>query len=76
MLLNQGNQQIAAWEHDTATLAADEDAAFGPTTLKRKPGTVRLVFAVGEFPDTFTYIVNEIPTFRDSRSGRRRAAKT
>lgn len=34
---------------------------FGPTMLTLAPRTAQLVFAVGVFPDTFTYIVEAIP---------------
>jgi len=36
---------------------------FGPTPLNLKPKTAQLIFAAGVFPDSFTYIVKEIPIF-------------
>ncbi len=46
-----------------ATLSVGGTPVFGPTTLTLKPRTAQLVFAVGVFPDTFTYIVKEIQIF-------------
>jgi hypothetical protein len=44
-------------------LSYQSSPVFGPTQIQLKPGTVQLVFAVGGFPDTFSYIVKVIPTF-------------
>lgn len=46
-----------------ATLSAGGTVVYGPTPLNLKPKTAQLIFAVGVFPDSFTYIVKEIPIF-------------
>jgi hypothetical protein len=51
--------QAGEWN---ATLSVGGDVVFGPTTLKLKPRTAQLIFAVGVFPDTFQYIVKEVQT--------------
>jgi hypothetical protein len=43
-----------------ATLSVGGQTVFGPTALVLKPKTAKLVFAVGVFPDSFTYIVKDI----------------
>lgn len=44
-----------------ATLSVSGTPVFGPTLLTLAPKTAQLVFAVGVFPDSFTYIVKVIP---------------
>jgi len=44
-----------------ASLSVGGTPVFGPTLLTLAPKTAQLVFAVGVFPDTFTYIVKVIP---------------
>jgi hypothetical protein len=44
-----------------ATLSVGGAPVFGPTMLTLAPKTAQLVFAVGAYPDTFTYIVKVIP---------------
>lgn len=46
-----------------ATLSVGGNVVFGPTLLTLKPKTAQVIFAVGVFPDSFTYIVKEIPIF-------------
>lgn len=46
-----------------ATLSVNGTVVYGPTQLTLKPKTAQLIFAVGVFPDSFTYIVKEIPIF-------------
>lgn len=46
-----------------ATLSVAGTVVFGPTPLHLKPKTAQLVFAVGVFPESFTYIVKEIALF-------------
>jgi hypothetical protein len=46
-----------------ATLSVGGAVVFGPTPLNLKPKTAQLIFAAGVFPDSFTYIVKEIPIF-------------
>lgn len=46
-----------------ATLSVGGNVVFGPTLLTLKPKTAQAIFAVGVFPDSFTYIVREIPIF-------------
>jgi hypothetical protein len=43
------------------TLSLAGSPVFGPTLVNLKPKTAQLIFAVGVFPDTFTYIVKTIP---------------
>lgn len=45
-----------------AILSVAGTPVFGPTLLSLKPRTAQLVFAVGVFPETFTYIVKAVPT--------------
>ncbi len=47
-----------------ATLSVGGTPVFGPTGLNLQPNTAQLVFAVGVFPDSFTYIVKTVPTSR------------
>ncbi len=47
-----------------ATLSVDGNSVFGPTQLNLQPNTAQLIFAVGVFPDSFTYIVKTVPTAR------------
>lgn len=47
----------------SASLSVGGAVVFGPTMLNLKPRTAQLIFAVGVFPDSFTYIVKEIPIF-------------
>ncbi len=46
-----------------ATLSVGGSPVIGPTLLNLKPKTAQLIFAVGIFPDSFTYIVKEIQIF-------------
>ena len=59
-----GNQVPAEFNAGewNATLSVGGGVVFGPTTLNLKPKTVKLIFAVGVFPDSFQYIVKEIQT--------------
>lgn len=43
-----------------ATLSVGGQTVFGPTAIVLKPKTSKLVFAVGVFPSSFTYIVKDI----------------
>ncbi len=46
-----------------ATLWVGGNVVYGPTLLTLKPKAAQVIFAVGVFPDSFTYIVKEIPIF-------------
>jgi hypothetical protein len=44
------------------TLSVGGNPVFGPTPVNLKPKTAQLIFAVGVFPSSFTYIVKTIPS--------------
>lgn len=46
-----------------ATLSVGGNVVFGPTLLRLKPKTAQVIFAVGVFPDSLTYIVKEIALY-------------
>ncbi|MCX7603027.1 MAG: DUF4397 domain-containing protein [Bryobacteraceae bacterium] len=60
-----GDQEQAALRPGNwrVVLSYQNNPVFGPTPIQLKPRTALLVFAAGVFPDTFTYIVKEIPLF-------------
>jgi len=59
--LRPGNWQVAL-EIDGATV-------FGPDTLNLRPATATYIYAVGEFPSTFQYLVFTETGLRDKKYG-------
>jgi hypothetical protein len=49
------------WQAD---LSVAGTVVFGPATLRLRPKTVQLVYAIGTFPDSFTVITKTIPAMR------------
>jgi hypothetical protein len=51
-------------------LEIDGATVFGPDALDLRPGTATYIYAVGEFPSTFQYLVYTETGLRDKRGGR------
>lgn len=63
---SNGNQVAAEFRPGNwnASLSVGDSVVFGPATLNLQPKTAQLVYAIGEFPSTFTVVTKTITTAR------------
>jgi hypothetical protein len=67
--ISQINAEFRPGEWQVA-LEIDGAAVFGPDTLNLQPFTATYIYAVGEFPSTFQYLIFTERGLRDKRGGK------